>query len=302
MSDVKFLKRQIKNTLGTTTFDDILTYVRRRNPKLWGRNQPDEYLANMLIFTLTKFVLGWSYDKMIKLIRVVPKLNSKSLQHNVLKISRVLADWGKELISLGTRRDWEAAARGTKVPPEFGNVLLWIDSSDFFITREADRGPSSEWWSGKEGRPCRRYMFLSTADGVIRKIWPAYSPKRYDGDKLRDHRDFFDTYLKGVVVIGDNHFLAAKEYLRECEILAPSTERQPPKRKADRLPGDPGEKEIKRNSKIRRLRARVETTFATLSNKVKSLTTPFYEEIHVHDDIVTFAAGVHNFVVEQNLQ
>lgn len=178
---------------------------------------------------------------------------------------------------------------------------MWIDSSDFPITREKGRGAKSEWWSGKEKCPCRRYLFLSTADSVIRKIWLAYSPKRYDSDKVRDHRDFFDTHLRDVVVIGDNHFLAVKEYLRYCKILAPTTDHDPPKRKADRQPGDPGEKEIKRNRKIRRLRARVEIVFATLSNKAASLTTPFYEDIHVQDDIVTFAAGVHNFIKEQNM-
>ncbi len=128
--------------------------------------------------------------------------------------------------------------------------------------------------------------------------------KRYDADKLRDHRDFFDTHLKGVVVI----HLVTTTSLRQRSIFASAKflhhrrKGSPRRERLDFLPGDPGEKEVKRNSKIRRLRARVETTFATLSNTVKSLMTPFYEDIHVHDDIVTFAAGVHNFVVEQNLE
>jgi hypothetical protein len=188
-----------------------------------------------------------------------------------------------------------------RVPTEFGNnVLMWIDSSDFPIVYRKGRGPTSDWWSGKEGCPCRRYMFLLTADGVIRKIWPGYSPKRYDSDKVRDHRDFFDGYLRDVTVVGDNHFLAADSYLRRCKILAPTTERDPAKRKASRRPGDPGEKVIKRNRKIRRLRARVETPFATLSNKFACLTQKFYEEIDVHDDVVTFAAGVHNFIKQRH--
>jgi hypothetical protein len=293
------LKREIKNKLGATTFNEIATYVRRRAPNLWGGNQPDNHLDNMLVFTLTKFVLGWSYGKMIKLIRTEPRLNYKSLEHNVLKISRVLRDWGSEQISWGTRHEWEEAARGARVPPEFGNVLMWIDSSDFKIIHKDGINKNSEWWSGKEGRPCRRYMFLSTADGLIRKIWPAYGPKKYDSDKVRDHRDFFDTHLKDVVVIGDNHFLAAKEYLRYCKILAPTAAVDPPKRKADRAPGTIGEKQIARNKKIRKLRARVERPFATLANRVESLNTPFYENMHVQDDVVTFAAGVHNFVTEQ---
>jgi hypothetical protein len=298
--DINFLERQLRNKLGESTFDEILQYVKDRKPKLWGDFQEDPYQKNMVICTLAKFSLGWSYDRLIKIVHVEPHLVAKSLNYNVLALARVLSDWGKEWIIWGTRREWKDAARRVKYPAEFGDVLMWIDSSDFPIIRRKGRGAKSDWWSGKEGRPCRRYLFLSTADGVIRKVWPAYSPKRYDSDKVRDHRDFFDTFLKDVVVIGDNHFLAAKNYLRRCKILAPTTERDPPKRKADRQPGAPGEKEIGRNKKIRRLRARVETPFATLSNKFDCLSTPFYEDIEVHDEIVYFAAGVHNYIKHQN--
>jgi hypothetical protein len=296
MGDVDFLKHQIVNKLGNAVFRDISTYVRGRNLVLWGGHQPEGYANSMLIFALTKFVLGWSYNRMIETLNTNPPLNAKTLNHNCRLLMHVLADWASELIFLGERNDWDAAAAGVPHVNDFGPVRFWIDSSDFYIIRGPDRHGDSEHWSGKEGRPARRYMVLSTADGIIRKIWPAYSPKRYDSDKVRDHRDFFDSELRGVAIVGDNHFYTAREYLRHAIIVVPSREADPPRNRADRASGEIGNAEIVRNRKIRALRARVETSFAMITNKVESLKGPFWEDEFLQDDVVTFAAGVHNYV------
>ncbi len=301
MADVSNLQKKIEKKLGNSVFNSVRAYVRRANPSLWGQQQPRNYLDNMLIFTLSKICWKKSYQWLIDNVHTVPKLNAKSLVHNIPVLVDVIRMWAEGQIILGTREEWDQAAANVKAPERLSHVRFWIDSSDFKIARRKGRGPRTPHWSAKLGGPGCRYMALSSGEGLIRKIWMAYLPKLYDSDKIKHHKDFFDGDLGDVGVIGDNHFLAARDHFRFCDIIAPSRAKPNEGRGKKRTATDVGPTEEKRNNEIRRLRARVETPFALMKNKVKSLAHPFYEDEDMHDGVVIFAAGVHNFVHKQNL-
>ncbi len=301
MSDVSNLQKKIENKLGKPVFNSIRMYVSRFNPTLWGQQQPHNYLDNMLIFTLAKICRKKSYQWLIENVHTHPKLNAKSLGHNIPVLVDVIRMWAEGQIILGTQEDWDHAAANVAAPERLSHVRFWIDSTDFKIARRKGTGPRTPHWSAKLRGPGRRYMVLCTGDGIIRKLWMAYSPKMYDSDKIKHHKDFFDGDLGDVGVVGDNHFLAAREHFRFCDIVAPSRAKPNEGHGKKRKTTDVGPTEEKRNNEIRRLRARVETPFANMKKKVKSLAHPFYEDEDMHDGVVIFAAGVHNFVHQRNL-
>ncbi len=249
---------------------------------LWGQQQPPN-------------------DWLIKNIHTRPKLNAKSLGHNIPVLVNVIRMWAENQIILGTSEDWDRAAANVATSARLSHVRFCIDSTDFPITRRRGRGARSPHWSAKLSGPGRRYMVLCTGEGIIRKLWTAYSPKMYDSDKINHHKDFFDGELGDVGVVGDNHFLAAKEHFHFCDIVAPTRAKPNKGCSKKRKSTDVGPTEEKRSNENRCLRARVETPFAVMKKKVKSLKHPFYEDEDMHDGVVIFAAGVHNFVHQSNL-
>jgi len=248
----------------------------------------------MLIFTLAHDVLGKSFCDIMSKIKIMYRIGNTTLQINTRRIRDVLCDWADEQIFLGDPESWDAAAADIPFPSHLRSVRFWIDSSDVPIERQKGRGPSSAYWSGKMGRPARRYMFLLDGDQVISKMWGGYSAKLYDGHFVESHKQWFDKKLSDVAVIGDTHFHSVRRELRKCQIIAPrptpATTNQETGQDEERLTAA----QQKKNAEIRRIRARCEQPFSYIKSQMQILKRPWAEDLHELDSVITIGSAIHN--------
>ena len=124
-------------------------------------------------------------------------------------------------------------------------------------------------------------MCLTDARGRVRKLWGGYSPKKFDGEWLKEKRHWLEGHLAGAAVIADTHFSWGKKNLKKVQFCTP-------KHKAVSL------KDKKLNKSNHQLRARVETPFGIIKQKFSALTKPWQEDEVQQDCLVYFAAGVIN--------
>jgi hypothetical protein len=238
---------------------------------------------------------GKSFPAMFKEIQLPHRIGVKTLQKNVQRIRATVRQWAQEQIYLGTRQSWDAAVADVILPDWLRSVRLWIDSSDFFITRKRGRGKKSEHWSGKANRPARRFMFLVNGDLVIEVMWGGYSPKVYDGHFVGIQKRFFDKNFPGVGVVADSHFASVARELEHCRIFAPKPDGTAPDPVTGANLSKLTAEEQTRNAQIRELRAPVEQVFGQMKNLVRPLSRAWAAELKELDALVTIAAAIHNY-------
>jgi hypothetical protein len=285
---------KIKESISGHTFSRMEKYLRRNAPLLMGSRQPKTYLRDMFIFTLAHDVLGKSFNQLMAKIKLIYKIGNTTLQINVHRIRGVLCEWADEQIFLGDRDSWDTAVLDIPFPSHLQSVRFWIDSSDVPIERKKGRGPTSPHWSGKLGRPARRYMFLLNGDQLISKMWGGYSPKLYDGHFVESHKQWFDKKLANVALIGDTHFHSVRDQLRKCQMIAPrptpASSNSERGQDEERLTAD----QQKKNAEIRRIRARCEQPFGMIKSQMQILKRPWAEELHALDSVVTIGTAIYN--------
>lgn len=101
-------------------------------------------------------------------------------------------------------------------------------------------------------------------------------------------RDFIEDNMEGAVICGDEHFSKGRKLFDKVEYVVPF--RQPPASSLSRLTTQ----QAASNASIRRLRQRVENTFAFIERKFVALQKPWMEDETQLDCLVWFAAGVYN--------
>lgn len=199
---------------------------------------------------------------------------------------------------LGKKEEWIATAKYRKFPDKFKKLALWIDSSDFPIWKRKGRGRKSEHWSGKIARPARRYMFLSDAQGRVRKVWGGYSPKLYDAHLCEANKDWFREHCNDVGIIGDMHFKsAAAAELKPAILYGPSEDEQ--WNEEDDCIDAPSitQKHLTLKQKHKDLHSRIERAPGAIKNRFQCLEEAWPEELHQLDCVVRFASGLHNFLL-----
>lgn len=237
------------------------------------------------------------------------KTPNTSLQHNHEQIMKALYDWSKTQIEWGTRADWDAAARqmASHKIELIRRVRLWADSSDFPLPRKKEiKSKKGDYWSYKENRPAQRYMAICDGDTRIRALWGGYGPKVYDSSFFKAFLAPYEDSLRGVAIVGDNHFLAAgKHFKGRIEIVAPTTESGKGKKRVRDCNDDPTvgyveetQEEARNNAAIRHTRARVEQVFSSIKERFKCFKPYFTGNMEEQDYAVFFAAAVHNWLLD----
>jgi hypothetical protein len=260
-----------------------------------GSKQPASYPEHMLLICLIHDCLGWSFTKIKSQVAFGKPIGNTSIQANIKRVRRVLGEWSRSLIVLGTKRNWDAAMKDVARSHFLSPVRLWLDSSDIDIEKQRGRGRKSEHWSGKNNHPARRYMALVDGDTIVRRVWGGYSPKVYDGHFVELEKDWFDNTFNDVGIVADSHFHSVKRQLRHAKIFAPKPEQTAydsnTKQGFSKLTAE----QQKQNAAIRTLRARVEQVFSSLSDTMTILKRPWAEDLNELDDVVFMGFAVHNF-------
>ena len=134
---------------------------------------------------------------------------------------------------------------------------------------------------------------------LIRKIWLGYSPKKHDSTFVLEHQDFFEDNLSGVAILGDEHFSKAVRELRDPRIIA-TPRSNATIEKARETGFATTQTELDRHrADVQHFRGRVELPFAAIKNTFKCLSKkascPFMEDFGELNNVVMWAAGLHNF-------
>lgn len=180
-------------------------------------------------------------------------------------------------------------------PKKLSKVCLWFDSVDFKKQNIAGYSRKDPDWSFKETHLGRRYMFLRSATGKIRKIWGGYSPKLYDGHFIELWHEQLDKDLKGADIIADQHFEYGKQFLSKVKLWTPPKEpRKTKRRRANSQSNELSSEERQYNDDHRVLRERVESIFGWIKQNFLCLKNPWAEDEKQMDCVVKFAAAIYN--------
>ena len=233
----------------------------------------------------------------------------KKIQYQFQQIKQIVEDkidphivsdkkWAKLHLHVGKLSEWKAASRRCDFPGELKSVNVFVDSTDLPIQNSDERGPASDFWSGKLKRPGYRYMMFSDAKGKILKVWSGYSPKLYDAHFLQCNKDYIEENFNGATMIGDTHFASMRNKLHGITLHAPYA--NVPKEPVD---DDDAEdrpnvamtkKKQKYNSDVHSVRSRAERPFADISQIFPTLDTPWREDLDQLDYLVFYACAIHN--------
>jgi len=189
---------------------------------------------------------------------------------------------------------WNKYSLVTRKPKELKDVNLWMDSTDFALKTPKDTPKTDGYWSYKCNKLGRRFQAVFDGKTKCRGLYGGYSPKVYDSHWCEVNSRELETTFKGATIIADQHYESYSKTAKKLTVITPTVERKKPmtNRSYDNVPLT--KKQIERNKKIRKLRARVENPFGKIDKKWKALTRPWKEEPEQLDDLVFFAFGVLN--------
>ena len=115
------------------TWDDIAIYVvsMPRVP-LWASfKRTASFYRDTALITLYHDITGKGHQKIHEKVKSWYKVSHNSLQHNISRMRKELASWGKSKIERGTLEDWNQRARLIKYNNEDVRIHLKWDSTDF---------------------------------------------------------------------------------------------------------------------------------------------------------------------------
>lgn len=111
--------------LGAATYEEMFDYLKAHKPVLWGTLQPPSFLEANLVLALYKDLVHHGYQRVLSEVKLTEFiLSDKSFIKNTRRIRAVLAGWAEEKMKLGTRRDWNAAARHARRVGQLTGVNL----------------------------------------------------------------------------------------------------------------------------------------------------------------------------------
>jgi hypothetical protein len=287
------VQEHVHKKIGTERTQTIINFIKGYEPKLWGtQNGVRQYVDMMIYLAIYKDIFGVGYSALSHQVQFV-RVWDKTLKHNVQLLRKLLMKWGKTKIALGDKTAWEYAMRKRKPGRKIQDCNLLIDSADFRLTGSNSASPKNSGWSAKLGKPAQRYMILYDGRGEIRKVWGGYSPKVYDSDFIKIQKQFLDDELPGAVVLGDNHFAKANEYLDNCPFYCTVAEKSRKRDSSGKRVATLTKEQREWNRQVSDLRSSVEHPFGNIKKKFAALQC-FAEGEKQQDYLVTFAFGVIN--------
>ena len=292
MITYKYFKDEVRRTLGNDCFYAVRRYVIAKDPKLWGLEQPDDFLEKNLVLCIFKDIEFLGYARLRRMIWRWLKVSDKTLRHNFKIIRKILKRWGKRQIISSDANVWNNVANNIRRGRHVQNVNLLQDSSDF---PERGNVPKTDpYHSFKLNCKGRRFQVIIDLLGRVKGLFGGYSPKVYDAHWLEICRPLLERKFQGGVIAADTHY-NSKINLDGITYVVPNYPNVVPiaDNTAD-LTVLTNEQKMK-NNQIHKLRARVESPFGLIKNKFKSLNSKFGDNKEQHDCLVFFAIGVHNF-------
>lgn len=291
----KEVLEKVLHHVGVNAFRSFYHFLKRKEVKLWGTEQPYNFLGMNLALMLYKGMASQGYQKLLRGVELSFDLNHKTFQHNCEILRSVGEEWAENYIEWGYVEDWDAAAEDVPREGELKGVNLWADSFDLPMQNPTGWSKKDLDFSYKLNRYGQRYMVFQDALRQIRWIGGGYSPKMYDGDYIHSVRREIKRKLKGAIVAADTHFRTAGEGMKKVKFKTPySKPGNPKRRRAGAGVAKLSAAKKSYNKKQKALRARVESAFGIIHGIFPALEKPWAESKVQMDCMVIIAAAIHN--------
>lgn len=297
----KIILKKLQRKVGTDTLNSMCEYAEEYPPTLVGSEKPPSFVKDIVYATLYKDLFCAGFRTVEEECKFGYHLPHSNLEVNIPRMRTVLREWAMQHISLGNLQEWEAAASKCGLKGATKSANLWIDSSDFPFAGKRSTSKRSDRWSFKLNSPGRRYNVVVKGNGTVIKIWGPYSPKLYDGDHLSSIQDEFGTIFDGATFLGDNHYMKGKQLFKNITFYCNVAERRsnPTFYEAQEDSEEEAKEVLSKNDKsfnanVRRNRARMEKTFADLTNLCDSFNKPWAEDDIQHGHMFRIMVAICN--------
>lgn len=208
-----------------------------------------------------------------------------------------LYEWALSKIVPSKLKIRKAIAVQFVVHNQFQDCTLLIDSKDFKIEKQSDRGTKSKHHSFKENCHCIRVQFISTHDLIVRWISGPFTPKTYDADCVLKKILSLDGYFKkGDKVLADNHYTTVNRK-KPRNVVIPTFVTKHPKPKNSPL----SEEKRKFNEKHKACRAKIETNISQITNRFGWFSHPWMKDRSSLYQMVVIATAINNCVNNNNV-
>lgn len=185
-----------------------------------------------------------------------------------------------------------------KLARSIEDANLLMDSTDCPIVTAPDRGPQTEYWSGKSNCNAQRFMVITDFQGRIQEVFGGYSPKVYDAHFVQIMKSHFVKNYSKAIFLADNHFSSVNDYFEYPKFYCPTRETNT---NSDSVDPETQEglntltkKQQMKNNAIRVARGKVERPFAVTKTKFQALEEKWKEELPQLTYLFFVACAVHN--------
>lgn len=294
------LRSAVNDALGVALVQRVLHEFTLDDESLHALAPEGIFFEHAILLTIYRDLKNISYDNLYKDISTWHRIAESTFKENSKKIRRGLRLWAARILVPEDKSTLDKAARRRKRPFPCNNVNLWIDTSDF--AEEGERGLSrfDSRFSHKTMGAARKWLTICDGKGRAQFVGGPHYPKHYDSDLLIHYAQRLHVIFADSTMIGDNHFLKAKDFLKRVRLIAPTSEAGRPAK--DPITGEKRKHELTEEEKlnnelIRSVRATVEHPYNWLSNKFQSLYEVFREDEDQHDCLVRFALACHRLSI-----
>lgn len=290
---LKYYKEKVHKRVHEKIVEDCYSFMKKSQIKLIARKKNSRMFDKKLLYlAIYKDCYNIGYKTLHKEQKIV-QIGERSLREDIKRIREVLSKWGETKIDCGELPAWRRSFKNVKVPKALGDIHLIVDSSDFTISGKLKTDTGSKDWSYKNNGPAQRYMVFVDGNNIIRKIFGGYSPKIYDSDLLKIVKNEIERDFKDSVILGDNHFKKANEYLDTIEILTNFSQNENISKKINKLTKE----QTTHNNNVSKVRKCIESVFGLIKRKFECFEC-FFEGKDEQDKVFKFACGVHNVTMD----
>ncbi|KAG2375136.1 hypothetical protein C9374_010140 [Naegleria lovaniensis] len=288
------LQNKVLSKISKKTLETLNDEINKKKLPLWGLAKDQNFENDCLLIALYHDLFGVGYHKIESEVLSFLKISAKSIRHNTKIIRQSIQDWCDAQIVLGSCSDWNQAAQMLGKTEKKIEINLWINSSDFKKTQPENASKKSDEYSYKEDHFANRFTCFSDANGRIRKLYGAYSPKVEDSAFMTLMKDEIETSMEGAVMLGDCGYESVVSKFRKINIVTPKS-----KQKDGRGIRKLTQKQKARNKLLKSIRSRVECPLGDIKLTWKSLSSCFTEDDTQHSYVVKMAVAIRNFQIKE---
>lgn len=277
-----FVNSKIKSEIMQEMVKHVKTALKNNDIVFWGTKQPRFFVNDMVYLVIYREMEALSMEELCRIYHT-HNLGHSSIENNINQIRFSLFGWARAIIVPGDFTEWKTAVRNVPLAPSIEDANLLIDSTDLHIQNDSSRGPSSEYWSGKEGCPAIRFMIIYDFKGKVRAVIGGYSPKVYDGALVHILHPFLYSCFSEGVFLADTHFNVVNKYF-----TIPKFHCTVPEKGNNASIGEPEEainlsvatkKQLAKNKAIKGARGKVEKGIADCIKPFKSLQVKWRDDV-----------------------